>query len=267
MAKYINYLRKDPFSPFSQLNIEPSFYKKVMGPIINGLYKPLNHQKTEHFSQEYALTIFLDALMGYSQNSGPQILERKLYSILQEDAALFVKNTRILPHPSQINKYVNKFSMEDADNALSSASEEVLTFLLARGIIPKRIKIAFDFKKELYYGDKDDPFVIGIKAENGTNAAYFWHECAIIVKGIEIAMRSQMVDSRTNKVAFVEKTVDFLEALGFLIEFVAVDKEYYNKDVMSYLNSKGIAFAVPVRESKKLKAVKEEALKDPKKRV
>jgi len=267
MSKYINCLRKDPFSPFSQLYADPSFYKKVVGPIINGLNRPLNHQKREHRSQEYALTILLDALMGYSQNAGPQILERKLYSILQGDAALFVKNTRILPHPSQINKHVNTFSMEDADNALLSVNEEVLQFLLERKIIPKRIKVAFDFKKELYYGNKDDSFVIGIKAEKGTNAAYFWHACAIIVKGIEVVVRSQMVETRTNKKAFVETTIDFLESLGFIVEFVAIDKEYYSKDVMSYLDSKGIAFDVPVRESKKLNAAKEDALKDPKKRV
>jgi hypothetical protein len=267
MAKYTNYLRKDPFSSFSQLHIDPSFYKKVVVPIINALNKPLKSQRIEHSSQEYSITTILGALLGYSQNTGPQILERKLYSILKEDTVRFVKDTRILPHPSQVNKYVNTFSMEDADSALLKVNKGVLMYLMTYGIVPKKIKIAFDFKKQLYYGDKNDPYVIGIKAEKGTKAAHFWHSCAIIAKGMELLVGSQMVESRTHKKAFVEKLIDYLESLGFIVEFVAMDKEYYDKDVMSYLDSKGITYDVPARECKKLKAAKEEALKDPNKRV
>jgi hypothetical protein len=267
MANYTNCLRKDPFSSFSQLTIDATFYKKILNPIINTLVKPLERKRIQHSSQEYSITMFLNALLGCSQNIGPQILERKLYSVLKEDAGQFVKETRILPHPSQMNKYTSLFSMEDANDALKEVNKGVLTYLLSYGILPKEIKIAFDFTKQLYYGDKEDPYVIGIKAEKGTKKAYFWHTCAIIVKGFELQIGSEMVDTRSDKEVFVKMMVDYLKSLGFIIELVVMDKEYYDKDVLEYLASQTITYIVPVRESKKLKALKEEALKDPKKRI
>jgi hypothetical protein len=264
---YKKYLRKDPFSSFSQLTIDHFFYKKVLIPILNSLVKPKESERIEHSSQEYSIVMFLNALLGYSQNTGPQILEHELYSLLKGNVEPFIKDTRILPHPSQMNKYVNTFSMDDADGALLEINREILPYLMALGIVPKKIKLAFDFKKRLYYGDKEDPYVIGIKAEKGTKKAYFWHTCSIIIKGMGVQVGSLMVETRTNKTIFVEKMVDYLESLGFFVDFVALDKEYYDKETMSYLESKGIEYDIPVRESKKLNHLKEEALKDPKKRV
>jgi hypothetical protein len=267
MANYTNWLRKDPFSSFSQLNIDLPFYKNVLLPILNALIKPLEGDRIKHSSQEYSITMFIDALLGYSQNVGPQILEHKLYSMLKEDAAQFVKDTRILPHPSQMNTYRNMFFMEDANTALLEVNKGVLTYLLTYGIIPKKIKVAFDFKKQLYYGEKEDPYVIGIKAEKGTNEAHFWHTCAIVVKGFEVQVGSQMVKTRKQKEDFVKEMVEYFESLGFLIDLMVMDKEYYGKEVFKYLTSKGISYVVLVKESKKLKALKEEALKSPKKRI
>ncbi len=47
-------------------------------------------------------------------------------------------------------------------------------------MIPKKIKIAFDFKKQLYYGEKDNPHIIGILAEKGTKKALKWHIYGVI---------------------------------------------------------------------------------------
>ena len=267
MIIYNNYLRKDPFSPFSQITKEHSFYKKVLHPLLTSFTKPQEGKKVAHSSQEYSMVMLLNALLGYSQNSGPHLLERKLYFLLNGNIEPFIKDTRILPHSSQLNKYVNKFSMEEVDKALLEINRNVLPYLLTKGILPKKLKLAFDFKKQLYYGNKDDPYVIGIKAEKGTKTAYFWHVCSIINKGMEIQVGSQMVDSRTNKTAFIEKMVAYLEELGFVVEFTALDKEYYDKEVMGFLDSKGIVYTIPVRESKKLKGLKEETLKNPKNRV
>ncbi|MHA1843191.1 MAG: hypothetical protein ACTSWE_02850 [Promethearchaeota archaeon] len=48
---------------------------------------------------------------------------------------------------------------------------------------------------------------------------------------------------------------------------MVMDKEYYQKAILKYLDKKKFVYIVPVKESKKLKAMKEAALNDPKKRV
>ena len=46
-----------------------------------------------------------------------------------------------------------------------------------------------------------------------------------------------------------------------------MDKEYYDKDIINLLNSQGIEFIVPVKESEKLKRLKKKTLKHAKNRV
>ena len=267
MSKYNNFLRNDPFSSFSQLNIDPFFYKNIMVSIIKSLCKPLQGNKIEHSSQEYSITMFFNGLFGFGQNTGTQILERKLNSILKDKTKNFVKQTRLLPHPSQMNKYTHKFSMEEVNNILININKKTLVSLLKNKLIPKKIKIAFDFKKKLYYGEKDNPFVFGIKAERGTNKAFKWHTCAIILKGFELQIGSKMVKRGDKKELFIQKMVEYFESLGFIVELVLMDREYYNKKVFKYFNSKEIEYITPVKGSKKLKILKEKALKNPKERV
>lgn len=73
---------------------------------------------------------------------------------------------------------------------------EVLPLLLEKRLIPRKIKIAFDFHKDFYYGEKDNPYVIGIKAEKGTKKAHIYHTCSIILKGREMQIGSEMLKKR-----------------------------------------------------------------------
>jgi len=203
MAKYKNYLRKDPFSPFSQLNIDSKFYKNIVFPILNSFSKSEQENGTKHSSEEYSITMFLNALLGFSPNTGSQILERKLNALLNNDLEKFIKQTRILPHPSQMNKYARKFSMEEAENILFEIDKKVLKVLLKQKLIPRKIKIAFDFYKQLYYGEKNNPHVIGILAEKGTKKAFKWHTCAIILKGYEMQIGSKIIQKGEKKEPFI----------------------------------------------------------------
>lgn len=267
MTVYKNYLRNDPFSSFSQLNIDQSFYKKIVTPLLNSFSKSLEGHGTEHRCEEFSIILFLNALLGYSPNQGSQILEHKLYSILQYDLSHFIKDTRILPHPSQMTKYASKFSMEEVNTIFLERNKEIISYLLEKGLLPKKINIAFDYKKKLYYGKKEVSHVIGIKAEKGTTKANFWHTCAIILKGREFQIGSEMVESRKNKEQFIQKMVKFFRSLGFIIKLAVLDKEYYTKAIIKYFQSEQITYIIPVKESDKLRSLKEEVLQDPHKRV
>ena len=77
MVKYKNYLRKDPFSPFYQLNIDIKFYKNILVPIIKSFSEPAKYERNEYSSEEFSITMFLNALLGYSPNMGTLLLIRK----------------------------------------------------------------------------------------------------------------------------------------------------------------------------------------------
>ena len=106
-----------------------------------------------------------------------------------------------------------------------------------------------------------------MKPEKGTKKGHFWHTCSIILKGRELQVGSEMRKQGDKTGIFVQKMVEFLESLGFMIELIAMDKEYYQKWIFDHLDHKNIDYIVPVKESGKLRTKKEAALKDPKARV
>ena len=267
MANKNNYLWKNPRSSFSQLNMDAEFYKNFLVKIIKSYCKPRRERSDGHSSEEFPIVTFFNALVGNSQKTGTQILDRKLSNLLNDNSHRSSTNGRVLPHPSQMRDYATKFSMEEANNIFSSISKEILPFLLEQKLIPRKLKIAFDFHTQLYYGRKDNPHVIGILAEKGTKKAHKWHTCAIVLKGRELQIGSEMVKLGDKAGIFVRNTIEFLESLGFSIELAVMDKDYYQKWIFKYLDQKNITYIVPVMESEKLKVMKEAALNDPKDRV
>jgi len=87
-----------------------------MVPSIKSLAEPQEGKKAIYSSEEYSATMFFNALCGYSPNTGTQILEHQLKSAFSPKRRIYVKQTRILPHPSQMNKYTHKFSMNEVDS-------------------------------------------------------------------------------------------------------------------------------------------------------
>jgi len=80
----------------------------------------------------------------------------------------------------------------------------VLKLLKAYRLIPKKLKIAFDYKKDFYYEKKDFPYIIGTLAKRRwIKKALKWHTWAILVKGIELYMASKMVQKRDDKPIFI----------------------------------------------------------------
>ena len=267
MTSKNNYFWKNPSSSFSQLNMGAKFNKNFLVKIIKSFSKPTRSRYDGHSSEEFPIVTLFNALVGNSQRTGTQILNRKLTFLLSDKGSFTMTNKRILPHPSQMREYAREFPMEEANQALLEISKEILPSLLEKGLIPRKLKIAFDFHKDLYYGEKDNPYVIGIKAEKGTKKAHVYHTCSIILKGRELQIGSEMLKKGIKAGIFVKKMVKFLESLGFVIELIAMDKEYYQKWIFKYLDGKDITYIVPVRESEKLRGMKEAALKDPKARV
>ena len=267
MSTKNNYFWTNPSSSFSQLNMGAKFNKNLLVKIIKSYCKPRRKRYDGHSSEEFPIVTLLNALMGNSQRTGTQILNRKLNALLNHTSHHSANKKRILPHPSQMREYARRFSIDEANQAFLNISKEILPLLSEQKLIPRKLKIAFDFHKELYYGKKDNPYVIGIKAEKGTKTAYIFHTCSIILKGREIQIGSELLKKGEKAGNFVRIMIEVLESLGCIIELSAMDKEYYQKWIFKYLDGKNITYIVPVRESKKLKGMKEAALHDPKDRV
>ncbi|MHA1251849.1 MAG: hypothetical protein ACTSRP_17805 [Candidatus Helarchaeota archaeon] len=123
-----------------------------------------------------------------------------------------------------MGKYARKYSIKEVKQAFLNISKDILRILIEKGLILRKIKITFDFYKELYYGKNDCPYVLGIKAGNGSKKAHIYHTCCIILKGRELLVGCKMIKKGMRVKQFVQKMIEFLESLVFIIELVVMDK-------------------------------------------
>ena len=175
MSSKNNYLWKNPITSFSQLNMGANFNKNFLARIIKYFIKPVRKRYDGHSGEEFPIVTLINALVGNSQRTGTEILNRKLNTLFEIDSQQSTSKGRIIPHPSQMREYARGFPIEETNQAFLDISQEILPLILEIGLIPRKIKIAFDFHKDLYYGEKDNPYVIGIKAEKGTKKAHMYH--------------------------------------------------------------------------------------------
>ena len=213
MSSNNNYFWKNPSYSFSQLKMGTKFIKNLLVKIIKSFYKPVQKRYGGHSGEKFPIVTLFNALVGNSQRIGTQILNRKLNALLNNNSQQSVNEGRILPHPSQMREYARGIPIKEANQALLSISKESLSLLFEKGLIPRKLKIAFDFHKDLYYGEKDNPYVIGIKAEKGTKKAHIYHTCSIILKGREIQIGSEMLKNGVKAGIFVQKMIEFLDVL------------------------------------------------------
>ena len=115
MSSKNNYFRKNPCSSFSQLNMDAKFYKNLLVKIIKSYCKPRRERYDGHSSETFPIVTLFNALVGNSQRTGTQILNRKLSILLDDNSHQSTEDRRILPHPSQMRDYAAGFSMEEAD--------------------------------------------------------------------------------------------------------------------------------------------------------
>ncbi|MHA1294412.1 MAG: hypothetical protein ACTSQJ_17350 [Promethearchaeota archaeon] len=146
-----NHFWKNPCSSFSQLNMGAKFNKKLLVKIIKSFCKPIRKRYDGHSSEDFPIVTLFNALVGNSQITRTQILERKLNAWLKNDSRKSGEKRRILPHPSQMRDYTRGFPMQEANQAFLDIFKEVLPLLLEKKLIPRKLKIIFDFHKELYF--------------------------------------------------------------------------------------------------------------------
>ena len=132
MSSKNNYLWKPPYSSFSQLNMDAKFNKNFLLQIIKTFSKPIRKRYDGHSSEEFPIVTLFNALVGNSQRTGTQILNRKLNVLLKNTSQPSTSKDRILPHPSQMREYARKFPMEEVNQALLDISKEILALLFEK---------------------------------------------------------------------------------------------------------------------------------------
>lgn len=119
--------------------------------------------------------------------------------------------------------------------------------------------IAIDFTDEPYYGETENPYVVGGKRKASTNYAFRYITVTIVNKGERFVIYAFPVSKEDKKDAIlVTEAVLAVKRLGIKIRRAYLDREFVNSEIFLFFDQEGIKFIVPGKKDCKVRARIEE---------
>ncbi|MHA1875460.1 MAG: hypothetical protein ACTSUC_03330 [Promethearchaeota archaeon] len=83
------------------------------------------------------------------------------------------RQRRLIPHQTEVNKYLRKIGLQRACNILRECLDEQLKEALDQNLISQKVNVLIDFTEHPYYGKSDNKMIKGTNRQKGTK------KCAI----------------------------------------------------------------------------------------
>ena len=190
-----------------------------------------------HCAKRIVRQVLYAALGGYSAESCYQLLKVQLSSNEVASADIVLRH-------------------------LHGLSPEKMQFQLAANIRQARdyakehynepVKVAIDFHEDEYYGDKNDPHIVGTKNKNGTNYAWRYITAEIVEKGKRLCIECLPVYSDDEKPVVLARVLEQVKRI-VKVELVLVDRGFYSVECIRTIKKAMLRIIMPVIKDKKMK--------------
>lgn len=145
----------------------------------------------------------------------------------------------------------NKLKIEKIEEMLRDFVKRSVK-LLKRRFGGRKFAIAIDFTDEMYYGEKDNPSVVGTKRKAGSSYSYKYLTVSIVTAGGRFLLFAYPFFKDTNKLWIVNRALCFLEELGIQPYVILLDREFYTTDMIAMIGEK-YKYLIPVKQDSKFK--------------
>lgn len=153
------------------------------------------------------------------------------------------------PSQDRVMDYLQNLTPEKLEELNKECAKEI-AFRLKK-LRRFSFNVAIDFTYVPYYGDPNNPYVVGIKHTKGTNYAFVYCVVSIVVDGLRKILYCFPVTKETDNVMFhVEKAMNFIKELGIRISTLFLDREFYVEEVVNFLNER-VHYIIPALQSEK----------------
>ena len=151
----------------------------------------------------------------------------------------------------------NRLQTQNAREILAEvtqANDALLYKLRQFGVFRRRVTVAIDFTRNLFYGDHEHtPRVLGGKYEKGTCYGYKYASIHVVEAGKRLTICTLPIDEFSEKVDVVEKLLSEAKVRGIHIGYVLLDREFFTEAVIQLLKSLHLKFIMPAVKNDKVK--------------
>ena len=169
-----------------------------------------------------------------------------------------IPNIRI-PSADTIFNYIKYNSIDNILSSFRKINDEIFGMM---NIKNKVHDIAIDFHDKPYYGTKDTLCVRGIKPKNGTSWGYSF--CTLDIIGSSkltldvIEINGLSKDYSTLIVSLFGR----VEKMGVKVGTVYMDREFFNRKIISKMDEHKLDFVIAAKSNKKIKSILEKHVKE-----
>ena len=164
-----------------------------------------------------------------------------------------------IPSADTIFNYIKSNSTDYILSSFRKINNEIFEMMNLKNDVHD---IAVDFHDKAYYGSRDTPCIRGIKPKNGTSWGYSF--CTLDIIG-NSKLTLDVIDinglSKDYSV-LMESLFERVEKMGVKMGTVYMDREFFNRKVISKIDEHKLDFVIAAKSNKKIKSILEKHTKE-----
>ncbi len=151
------------------------------------------------------------------------------------------------PCETSLRYHLNKLNISELERMNSQILTHNVQQVLKEGHL---YQFAIDFTHDPYYGeiaDENQDYIIPNRLKKSTTEFYSYITLYVITKDRQLTLAVFPVRQGLSKVHYLAQCLDVISELGLHIEVLCLDREFYAKKVISFLQGAHVPFIMPVR--------------------
>jgi len=240
-----------------------AFFKKFCDTIISRMWKFKRAKNARYEDMDFLKVFFFSEIIGRSIHDTSEMLNEYLLKSKIGRRKKFAdgRKKRIVPHQTEVNKYLRKIGIQKARNILQTCLDSQLTEAFRLGLISKKVNVIIDFTEHPYYGQREDRMIKGTNRQKGTKKMRHYLGFSILSKNIHLYAGLEHVANGQSKIPIILKFLDHLLDLGFELKFVLMDREFYRAVLLREIKARNGNVLIPTKQYKKVRGMIEAYIK------
>jgi len=239
-----------------------SFFKKFCDAIISRMWQFKRARNRRYEDVDFLKVFFFSEIIGRSIHNTSEMLNEHFLSRKKGRPKIFAdgRKKRLIPHQTEVNKYLRRIGLDRARNILRECLDTQLKEALDQGLISIKVNVLIDFTEHPYYGKRDDKMIKGTIRQKGTTKMRHYLGFSILSRGIHLYAGLEHVATGKSKIPIIIKFLDYLLNLGFKLNYVLMDREFYQTELLDEIKGMKGNVLIPAKAYKKVKKMTEEYL-------
>jgi len=232
-----------------------SFFKKFCDAIKSRTWRFKKRRNSRYKEEDFIKVFFFSEILGRSIHDSSELLNDYLQSKKRGRPRTFLdgRRKRLIPHQTEVNKYLRKIGFRKAQKILRECLDEQLLDALKQGLISEKVNILIDFTEHSYYGKREDTMIKGTNRAKGTKKMRHYLGFSILSRETHLYAGLEQVATGQSKIPIILKFIEHLLALGFKLGYVLMDREFYRAELLDRIKGMGGEVIIPAKKYKKIK--------------